>query len=54
MRATNTNDLEENLEELDTVLRRAVATRLRSDVPLGCFLSGGIDSGLVTAHVADE
>jgi asparagine synthase (glutamine-hydrolysing) len=52
MRASNAGSLDENLEELDVVLRRAVAKRLRSDVPLGCFLSGGIDSGLVTALAA--
>lgn len=41
----------------DTVeeeLRRAVARRLMADVPVGTFLSGGIDSSLVTAFVRDE
>src|SRR6185436_14344734 len=41
----------------DTVeheLRRAVGRRLMADVPVGTFLSGGIDSSLVTAFVRDE
>jgi asparagine synthase (glutamine-hydrolysing) len=35
-------------------LRRSVARRLMADVPVGTFLSGGIDSSLVTAFVRDE
>ena len=40
---------EDSLQELKTTLRSAVEERLVSDVPLGCFLSGGIDSSLIVA-----
>ncbi len=35
-------------------LRRAAKRRLMADVPVGTFLSGGVDSSLVTAFVRDE
>ena len=44
---------EEALRELDRLVRQAVRRRLVSDVPLGSFLSGGVDSGLVTALMAE-
>jgi asparagine synthase (glutamine-hydrolysing) len=36
-----------------SLLRTAVHARLEADVPLGCFLSGGIDSSLVTAFARE-
>lgn len=42
-------DDEALIEQAQSVLSEAVGRQLRSDVPLGAFLSGGIDSSLVTA-----
>lgn len=39
---------------LDERIAKAVERRRKSDVPVGVFLSGGIDSSLVLAHMAEQ
>lgn len=39
-------------DELRSVVEHAVVKRLMSDVPLGAFLSGGLDSSIITALAA--
>ncbi len=45
---------EEALERLEQLLAESVRKRMIADVPLGVFLSGGVDSSLVMAMVARE
>jgi asparagine synthase (glutamine-hydrolysing) len=50
---TDRRPTSELLEEVDRTIRAAVLDRLESEVPLGAFLSGGIDSGLVVSYMAE-
>jgi asparagine synthase (glutamine-hydrolysing) len=42
------------IDEVDARLAAAVSRRLESEVPIGAFLSGGIDSGLIVSYMAQS
>ena len=45
---------EDILEETEEILLQSIQKRTVSDVPIGTFLSGGVDSGLITALLAQN
>jgi asparagine synthase (glutamine-hydrolysing) len=47
-------DEAEYLEQLDALFRQAVSRHLVADVPVSSYLSGGVDSGSVTAVASKE
>ncbi len=51
----NSDNLDFNsaLERFGELLRDAVSLRMISDVPFGCFLSGGIDSSVISALMSE-
>lgn len=55
------SEIKQNVKDLDTALklvnqsfRKAVMARMHSARPIGCLLSGGLDSSLTSALVAEE
>jgi asparagine synthase (glutamine-hydrolysing) len=51
--APSTRDLDECAEQLRALLVDATLMRLRADVPVGAYLSGGLDSSVITALVRE-
>jgi asparagine synthase (glutamine-hydrolysing) len=48
------NSEDDNKNKLNKILKKSIDIRLRADVPVGVFLSGGVDSSLVAAMSAKK
>lgn len=54
MKGQNTISDKEALHIVDKILTKSVTRRLVSDVPVGAFLSGGVDSSLIVALMSKQ
>lgn len=52
--APNNASLDDNAARVRDLLRAAVTRRMMSDVPLGAYLSGGLDSSAIVAMMSEE
>ena len=52
-KATFKGSYDDAKQELNEILKDAVSTRLFADVPVGVFLSGGVDSSLIAAKATE-
>jgi asparagine synthase (glutamine-hydrolysing) len=46
-------NVSDSIEEFNSLLKDAVKIRLKADVPVGAYLSGGLDSSVTTSYIND-
>ena len=49
LKNTYKGSFDDAVRDLDKILTEVVEEQLESDVPIGCFLSGGVDSSIISA-----